>query len=91
MMPHHRAEDVFQREPITLFLSLSLSLALYLSSSMERLPNGRWSQVYLKMEQGALREEAGIGLGDDLECSLSVDRSFEKLGNLGKLGVHFKI
>lgn len=71
--------------------SLSLSLALYLSSSMERLPNGRWSQVYLKMEQGALREEAGIGLGDDLECSLSVDRSFEKLGNLGKLGVHFKI
>lgn len=89
MMPHHRAEDVFQREPITLFLSLSL--ALYLSSSMERLPNGRWSQVYLKMEQGALREEAGIGLGDDLECSLSVDHSFEKLGNLGKLGVHFKI
>lgn len=56
-VPHHRAEHVFQREPITLFFSLP-SLSLF-PRRWRRLRNGRWSQVYSKMERGVTQGSLG--------------------------------
>ena len=56
-VPHHRAEHVFQREPITLFFSLP-SLSLF-PRRWRRFRNGRWSQVYSKMERDVTQGSLG--------------------------------